>query len=179
MFFNCCSLQPEVTTNQSSITIPASVLDPGKYIFKVTVTISDVYATKADYTYIEIGSTDIEAHIAGGNVRSHGWEQHLSLDATESRDPLFTENEELDYSWLCSITEGNGAVISSRLGCFGNGENQVEFTGKVFTLSPRSLFEATTYVFTVNVSSEKTGRWSTATQTVKVLMGNPPNIKIR
>lgn len=135
--------------------------------------------SNADYTYIKISGADIEARIAGGDLRSHDWEQQLLLDATESRDPLSLGNEELNYAWFCDITEGDASVVNSRRGCFGNGENEGEFTGKIFTLAPRSLFEATTYVFTVNVSSAGTGRWSTATQTVKVLTESPPDIQIR
>ena len=134
--------------------------------------------SNADYTYIKIAGADIQARISGGDLRTHAWEQQLLLDASESRDPLLPGNE-LEYAWFCVITEGDPGLLTSGLGCFGNGENQVEFTGKVFMLPPRSLFEATTYVFTVKVSSAGTGRWSKATQTVKVLMGNLPDIRIR
>ena len=132
-----------------------------------------------EYTYIRIAGADIEASIVGGDLRSHNWEQQLILDASKSRDPLFPAKEELDYTWFCNIIEGDPAIVKLGLGCFGNTKNQVNNTGNVLTFPPRSLFEATTYAFTVSVSSTRSGRWSKATQTVKVLMGNPPDIRIR
>ena len=179
LLIRCCRLPPDVLTNQSSITIPPLGLDPGEYIFLLTVIISGVGVSNADFTYIKIAGSEIEARIAGGNLRSHDWNQWLLLDATESHDPLLPKNGVLDYAWFCVITEGGVGIVTPGSDCFSNGKNQVEFTGKVFTVAPRSLIEATTYVFTVNVSSTGTDRWSTANQTVKVLIGSPPDIKIR
>lgn len=173
------SLPSDVLMNQSAIIIPALGLRPGGYIFQLTVTIAGLGVANADYTYIRIAGADIEARIVGGDLRSHDWEQQLILDASKSRDPLIPAKKELDYTWFCTITEGDAAIVNSGSGCFGNARKQVSYTGNVLTFPPRSLFEATTYVFTVNVSSTGSDRWSTATQTVKVLMGNPPNIRIR
>ena len=172
------SLPNHVTTNQSTITVPALGLTPGEYIFQVTVKISGEGLSNADYTYVKITGGDIEARITGGDLRSHDWEKELLLNASDSHDPLFPGNE-LDYKWFCNIADGEHDIVNSRLGCFGNGEGQIEYTGLTFTIPPRSLFEATTYVFTVNISSRTTYRWSIASQTVKVLIGNPPDIQIR
>ena len=100
------------------------------------------------------------------------------MNASNSRDLLFPKNE-LDYTWFCDIANGENEVVNSGGGCFGNGERQVEYTGPVFTIAPKILYESTSYVFTVNVSSNTTDRWSKASQTVKVLAGNPPDIQIR
>lgn len=176
--FCYCSLPINVATNQASITVPAFGLDPGEYLFQVTATISGVGSTNTDHTYIKIARADIEALITGGIVRSHDWGQELLLNASNSRDLLFPENE-LDYTWFCNIADGENGVVNSGGGCFGNGERQVEYTGAVFTIAPKILFESTNYVFTVNVSSRTTDRWSKASQTVKVLAGNPPDVQIR
>ena len=173
------SLSQEVSTDQSSLTIPAFGLGPGEYIIQLTVTIADIGTNNADRTFIKIGGADIEARIAGGDLRSHDWGQRLVLDATESRDPLDLEKEDLNFAWFCEITKINPDIVKSDVGCFGNGEGHVEYTGKVFFIEPKSLYESTTYFFVVNVSSAVTGRWSTATQTITVLMGNPPDIRIR
>ena len=166
-------------TDQSSLTVPAFDLGPGEYIFQLTVTIADIGINNADHTFIKIAGADIEARIAGGDFRSHDWGQRLVLDATESHDPLQLGKEDLTFVWFCEITEINTDIVKSDVGCFGNGEGHVEYTGKVFPLEAKSLYEATTYLFTVNVSSAQSGRWSTATQTIVVLMGNPPDIEIR
>lgn len=165
-------------TNRSSLSVPAFGLGPGEYIFQLTVTIADIGVNNADHTFIKIAGADIEAHIAGGDLRSHDWGQRLVLDATESRDPLQLGKEDLTFVWFCEITKINPAIVKSA-GCFGNGEGHVEYTGKVFPVEAKNLYEATTYLFTVNVSSGESGRWSTATQMVMVLMGNPPDIRMR
>lgn len=107
-------------------------------------------------------------------MRTHDWGQRLVLDATESRDPLQLGKEDLTFVWFCEIIKINPDIVKSDVGCFGNGEGDVEYTGKVFSIEAKSLYEATSYLFTVNVSSAESGRWSTATQTITVLMGNPP-----
>ena len=128
---------------------------------------------------MKIAGADIEARIAGGDLRSHDWEQRLVLDATESRDPLQLGKEDLTFVWFCQITKFNPDIVKSDVGCFGNGEGRVEYTGKNFSIEAKSLYEGTTYLFTVNVSSAQSGRWSTATQTIMVLMGHPADIRIR
>lgn len=179
IIFHLCSLSSDIITDQSSISIPALGLGPGDYIFQLTVSISDVGVNNADYAFVRIADSNIEARIAGGDFRSHDWGQWLVLDATKSIDPLSPEDDNLNHAWFCNITKNDPDIIAPSSDCFGNGENQVEFEGKVFKIAPRSLIEATTYAFTVKVSSSSTGRWSTATQEVKVLIGNPPDIKIR
>lgn len=166
-------------TDQSSLTIPAFSLDPGEYIFQLTATIADIGTNNADHTFIKIAGADIEASIAGGDLRTHDWGQRLVLDATESRDPLQLGQEHLTFVWFCEVTEMNPDIIKSDVGCFGNGKDVVEYTGNVFSIEAKSLYMETTYLFTVNVSSVESGRWSTATQTIIVLMGNPPDIRIR
>ena len=177
--FSFCRLPAKVLTNQSSLIIPAWGLDPGEYIFQLTVTINKVGINNADYAFVKIAGADIEARIAGGDLRSHDWGQRLLLDASESRDPLLSGDDDLTFVWFCKITTISPGIVQSGFDCFGNGESQVEYTGKVFPIEAKNLFEATTYLFTVKVSSAKSGRWSNATQTVMVLMGNPPDIKMR
>lgn len=173
------SLPPDVLTNQSSLVIPAFGLLPGEYIFRLKVTIIDPEIDNADFTFIKIAGANIEASIAGGHLRSHDWGQRLLLDASESHDPLSQGNENLNFVWFCKINKTIAGIKNSGLGCFGNGDGQVEYTGITFPVEAKQLFESTTYKFTVNVSSVKTGRWSTANQLVIVLTGNPPDIKMR
>ena len=161
------------------MTVPAFRLGPGEYIFQLTVTITGIGVNNADHTFIKIAGADINARITGGDLRSHDWEQLLVLDATESKDPLFSGKDDLTFVWFCEITNINPGIVKSGGGCFGNGEGQVEYTGKIFPVEAMRLFEGTTYMFTVNISSVESGRWSTATQTIIVSMGNPPNIRMR
>ena len=166
----------EIVTNQSSITILESTLATGAYIFQLTVTVSELGLDNADQTYIWIADVNIQARIAGGDLRTHDWEQRLVLDASESRDTSGKEN--LTFAWYCSISEG-ATSVNSDLGCFGNGQGKVEYTRNIYIIEARRLFESVTYVFTVNVSSFKSGRWSKAQQSVIVLPGKPPDIKIQ
>ena len=164
-----------VITNQSSITI-SFFLEPGAYIFELTVSIPSV---GADRKYIKIAAPDIIPYIAGGSARSHGWRDVLVLNASESYDPLSPSNGDLVFKWFCSYAKNSVDKIGASLGCFGNGRDRVEFEGPVFKLGPMTLFESLTYEFKVEVSLQDRSRTASAQQTITVKPGSPPDVKIR
>ena len=175
------SLPQEVRIDLPSIIIPKTTLKPGLYIFELTVTLGKVRLTNADLSYISIADPGIFARIVGGSLRSNGWADQLVLNASESRDATisFPNNRSLLFKWFCR-QQGTSKIIIGSGGCFGSGEDLVEFDGPVYKIRARTLYEHVNYVFTVNVSAvDEPGRTAAASQTVIVLSGQPPNVKIR
>ena len=168
------SFPENIITNQSSICI-SHPLAPGTYIAQLTVRLPSTDVENADRKYIKIAAPDIVPYIAGGSARSHGWKEELVLNANGSSDPLTSGNQDLIYEWFCSY-HGD---IDNNLGCFGNGQDRVEFEGAVYRLGPRTLFEAVTYEFTVKVSTRDRTRSASAVQAITVRPGNPPDVRIR
>ena len=158
------SYNPGVSTDKSSLYIPAQSLDIGNY--SITLNVSVENNSYFFQTHVRVVSSALIADIKGGSyleVDSQSLPNHeLTLDASGSKDPDSSESE-LKFTWECKF-EGNLTVKLN------------ETSSKV----TYRLRENVTYTFKVTVRSEgrSTSASASATQAVRMLP-DIPSLTIR
>ena len=158
------SYNPGVSTDESSLDIPAQRLKIGNY--SITLNVSVENNSYFFQTYVRVVSSALIAVIKGGSyleVDSQSLPNHeLTLDASGSKDPDSSQSE-LKFTWECKF-KGNLTVKLN------------ETSSKV----TYRLRENVTYTFKVTVRSEgrSTSASASATQAVRMLP-DIPSLTIR
>ena len=162
-----------VSTDESSLDIPAQSLYIGNY--SITLNVSVENNSYFFQTYVRVVSSALIAVIKGGSyleVDSQSLPNHeLTLDASGSKDPDSSQSE-LKFTWECKF-KGNLTEETEDKTCLST--NFVKLNETSSKVAYR-LRENVTYTFKVTVRSEE--RSTSATQAVK-LLPDIPSLTIR
>ena len=161
----------------STLKLSATALEPGVYSVHVTAVYSDG-ANTSDVTYVNVMQSPLEVAIDGGTYRTVKWGQTLLVDAlSRSFDPdseTVLDRTGLSFSWTCTKTISNVEVdVPSWVTSWTSLSAAVD--GYIY-LDTAVLTPAT---YTVNVNVTKDVRSTAASQTIRVIDGFVPDIKIR
>ncbi|XP_038058560.1 polycystin-1-like [Patiria miniata] len=189
-------LPETIKTTEADLVIPRRTLDYNTYLVQLTVTMNNnARVLNQNQTYLEVVPSDLVVSILGGSAVSISWnDTTISLDASMSFDPddLYisenetTESSRLMFTWYCKLSdevfsfeEGFVAPDPSASGCFGSGpDTSVAMGITSYNVLLETLIRSSQYVFAVVGSKE--GRSSQYfLQTVTVVEGEPPKLKIR
>ena len=171
------SYNPGVSTDESSLDIPAQRLKIGNY--SITLNVSVENNSYFFQTYVRVVSSALIAVIKGGSyleVDSQSLPNHeLTLDASGSKDPDSSQSE-LKFTWECKF-EGNLTEETENETCLST--NFVKLNETSSKVAYR-LRENVTYTFKVTVRStvRSEERSTSATQAVKILP-DIPSLSIR
>ena len=168
----------EVSTDKSSLDIPAQSLDIGNY--SITLNVSVENNSYFFQTHVHVVRSALITDIKGGSyleVDSQSLpNDELTLDASESKDPDSSQSE-LKFTWECNCEfEGNLTEKKANEICFSTNFVKLNETSSKVTYPIDRLRENVTYTFKVTVRSE--GRSTSAIQAVKILR-DIPSLTIR
>ena len=171
------SYNPEgVSTDKSSLYLPAQSLNIGNY--SITLNVSVENNSYFFQTHVRVVSSALIADIKGGSyleVDSQSLpNDELTLDASGSKDPDSSQ-QKLNFTWECKF-EGNLTEKKENEICFSTNFVKLNETSSDVTYPVDRLRENVTYNFRVTVRSE--GRSTSAIQAVKILP-DIPSLTIR
>ena len=167
-----------VSTDKSSLYIPAQSLNIGNY--SITLNVSVEKNSYFFQTHVRVVRSALITDIKGGSyleVDSQSLpNDELTLDASGSKDPDSSQSE-LKFTWECNCEfEGNLTEKNANEICFSTNFVKLNENSSKVTYPVDRLRENVTYTFKVTVRSE--GRSTSAIQAVKILP-DIPSLTIR
>ena len=175
-----------ITVGLDSEWIDISSLDVTIYLVEYIVHFQDFYFL--DYGFIEVLPSPPIAYIAGGQKVSRKHNVIMTLDASNSRDvDLGPGNyDSMTFMWSCKRIDEqffddnqDPTSLNSYVGgCFGNGRQSLEETGRIVFLNTSAMEVNEIYHIKLTVFTAS-GKNSTFVQQVLIVTGDPLYVEIK
>ena len=165
---------PAATKTTARKSWPGLSLAAGVYSIQVTAMHLTANATDSDTTYVNVKRAGLEAIIDGGSSRTVSVNKVMHVDArSRSHDPETSlVKTGLSFVWAC--VDSDGASCQTRFDA-GRTSQSAAHDGYVYIRT--ASLGVGTYLFTVIVTKDT--RNTSASQTVRIVAGYIPEVKLR